>query len=86
MDDVTIVVRLVKDGKPGKIVGSSAIKNGKYVVNMGDLPAGKYVVMVNPGTSGYMPGERLIEYPGREGSKEQNWTISTMRIANPQTE
>ena len=56
MDDVTIVVRTVKGRKPGKIVGSSAIKNGKYVVNMGGLPAGKYLVMVNPGISGYMQG------------------------------
>jgi hypothetical protein len=86
MDDVTIVVRRVKGRKPGKIVGVSEIKNGMYVVNMGGLPAGKYVVIVDPGTSGYMQGERLIEYPGSEGSKEQNWTISMQRPANPQTE
>jgi hypothetical protein len=86
MDDVTIVVRGVKGGKSGKIVGLSEIKNGKYVVNMGALPAGKYAVIVDPGASGYMSGERLIEYPGREGSKEQNWTISMERPANPQTE
>jgi hypothetical protein len=86
MDDVTIVVRRVKSRKLGKIVGISEIKNGTYVVNMGGLPAGKYVVIVDSGSSGYMQGQRLIEYPGPEGSKEQNWTISMQRPANPQTE
>jgi hypothetical protein len=86
MDDVAIVVRSVKEGRLGKVVGFSAIRNGKYAVDMADLPAGKYVVMVDPGASYYMQGERLIEYPGREGSKKQNWTISTEQVAIPSLE
>ena len=86
MDDVTILVRKVKEGRLGKVVGFSAIKNGKYAVDMGDLPAGKYVVMVDPGASGYMQGERLIEYPGPGSRKRQNWTISTEQIAIPSLE
>jgi hypothetical protein len=86
MDDVTILVRKVKEGRLGKVVAFGEIRNGKYVVNMGDLPAGKYVVMVDPGASGYMQGERLIEYPGPGGSKKQNWTISTEQIAIPSLE
>jgi hypothetical protein len=86
MDDVTILVRKVKEGRLGKVVGFSEIKNEKYVVGMGDLPAGKYVVMVDPGASDYMQGERLIEYPGPGGSKRQNWTISTEQIAIPSLE
>ena len=86
MNDVTILVRKVKEGRLGKVVGFGEIKNGKYVVDMGDLPAGKYVVMVDPGASDYMQGERLIEYPGPGGSKRQDWTISTEQIAIPSLE
>jgi len=59
--DVTIVVRNAKRGKLGKIVGFSPIKDGKYAVDMADLPAGKYVVEVDPGASYYMQGERLVD-------------------------
>ena len=86
MDDVTILVRKVKEGRLGKVVAFSEIKNGQYAVDMGDLPAGKYVVMVDPGASGYMQGERLIEYPGPGSRKRQNWTISTEQIAIPSLE
>ena len=86
MNDVTILVRKVKEGRLGKVVAFSEIKNGKYVVDMGDLPAGKYVIMVDPGASDYMQGERLIEYPGPGGSKKQDWTISTEQIAIPSLE
>ena len=86
MDDVTILVRKVKEGRLGKVVAFGEIKNGKYVIDMGDLPTGKYVVMVDPGASGYMQGERLIEYPRPGGSKRQNWTISTEQIAIPPLE
>ena len=65
----------------GKVVGFSEIKNGKYAVDMGDPPAGKYVIMVDPDASDYMQGERLIEYPGPVRGKRQNWTISTEQIA-----
>lgn len=75
--DVTIVVRNAKRGKLGKIVGFSPIKDGKYAVDMGDLPAGNYVVEVDPGASYYRQGETLIKYPGREGSTRQDWTLST---------
>jgi hypothetical protein len=86
MDDVTIIVRKDKDGKLGKVVGFSGITNGMYAVDMGDLPAGKYVVMVDSGASFYKSGERLVEYPGRSGSKRQNWTISTNQNAIPSLE
>ncbi len=86
MDDVTILVRKVKEGRLGKVVAFSEIKNGQYAVDMGDLPAGKYVVMVDPSASGYMQGERLIEYPGPGSRKRQNWTISTEQIAIPSLE
>jgi hypothetical protein len=83
LDEVAIVVRRVKDGRIGKVVAFSGIHNGQYAVDMGALPAGKYVVMVDPGASSYMPGERLVDYPGPEGSKEQNWTVSTEQVAQP---
>jgi len=85
-DDVTIVVRNAKRGKLGKIVGFSPIKDGKYAVDMGGLPAGKYVVMVDPGASYYMQGETLIKYPGREGSTRQNWTLSVGKPPVPSLE
>ena len=71
MNDVTILVRKVKEGRLGKVVAFSEIKNGKYVVDMGDLPAGKYVIMVDPGASDYMQGERLVEYPGPGAAKSR---------------
>jgi len=86
LDDVTIVVRRVKSGRTGRIVGFSAVKDGKYAIEMGSLPAGKYVVMVDPGASSYKQGERLVEYPGPQGSKRQNWTISTDQNAIPSLE
>ena len=85
-DDVTIVVRNAKRGRLGKIVGFSPIKDGKYAVDMGDLPAGNYVVMVDPGASSYMRGETLIKYPGREGSTRQNWTVSVGKPPVPSLE
>jgi hypothetical protein len=83
LDDVTIVVRNAKREKLGKIVGFSPIKDGKYAVDMGELPAGKYVVEVDPGPSYYRQGERLVEYPGRGGSTKQDWTLSTSKPAIP---
>jgi hypothetical protein len=83
LDDVTIVVRNAKRGKLGKIVGFSPIKNGQYAVDMGGLPAGKYVVMVDPGASYYMQGETLVKYPGRAGSTKQDWTLTTSKPAIP---
>lgn len=85
-DDVTIVVRNAKRGKLGRIVGFSPIRDGKYAVDMGDLPAGNYVVMVDPGASSYMQGETLIKYPGREGSTRQNWTVSVGKPPVPSLE
>jgi hypothetical protein len=86
MEDLTIVVRKDKDGRLGKVVGFSDITNGQYAVNMGGLPAGKYVVMVDPGASFYKSGERLVKYPGPNGSKKQNWTVSTNQNAIPSLE
>lgn len=83
LEDVAIVIRKVHGGRPGRIVGYSAINNGSYSVDMGDLPAGKYLVQVDPGGSMYMTGERLVDYPGRSGSVRQNWTLSTGRTALP---
>jgi hypothetical protein len=83
LDEVAIVVRRVKEGRMGKVVGFSEIHNGQYAVDMGALPAGKYVVVVDPGASSYMPGERLADYPGPEGNTEQNWTLYTDRPALP---
>lgn len=84
--DVAIVIRKVHGGRPGRIVGYSAINNGSYSVDMGDLPAGKYLVQVDPGGSSYMTGERLVDYPGRGGSAKQNWTVSTDQTAVPALE
>ncbi|MFZ0680793.1 hypothetical protein [Candidatus Binatus sp.] len=83
LEDVAIVIRKVHGGRPGRIVGYSAINNGSYSVDMGDLPAGKYLIQVDPGGSMYMTGERLVDYPGRSGSVRQNWTLSTGRTALP---
>jgi hypothetical protein len=83
LDDMSIVVRRVVNDRMGKIVGFAAIHHGHYAVDMGDLPAGKYLVLVDPGESFYMLGERLVKYPGPSGSVKQNWTVSTEQTAIP---
>jgi hypothetical protein len=86
LEKVTIVVRDITDGRPGGIVGISKINHGQYAVDMDALPAGKYVVMVDPGGSFYMTGERLVNWPGPGGSVEQDWTVSTEQMAVPSLE
>jgi hypothetical protein len=84
--EVAIVIRRVHDGKVGRIVGYSAIHDGSYFVAMGELPAGKYMVQVDPGESFYMPGVWLVNYPGGGGSVKQDWTLSTDQTASPSVE
>ena len=55
-------------------------------MNMGDLPAGKYVVQVDPGGSEYGGGERVVSYPGNGGSVNQDWTMYLGRGAIPSEE
>jgi hypothetical protein len=53
---------------------------------MGGLPAGKYAVMVDPDGTFYKPGEKLVTYPGQQGSLKQDWTLYTDQQAIPSAE
>lgn len=83
LDEMTIVIRRIHQSRPGRIVGIGSIDNSNYSIDMGKLPAGKYLVQVEPGDSFYLGGERLVSYPGPGGVVNQNWTVYTDRSAIP---
>src|SRR5262249_6329254 len=85
--EVTVLIRKYHPKKLGRIIAFGALRSGgHYVVNMGDLPAGKYVVQVDPGGSEYGGGERVVSYPGNGGSVNQDWTLYLGRGAIPSGE
>lgn len=81
--DVSIIVREYHHHGLGKIVELGHVRNGRYVVDMHDLPAGRYVVIVDTGGSDYQNGEIVVKYPGPNGSVHQNWTLSMNESAIP---
>src|SRR5579875_1275306 len=82
--DTNVVVRRLHNSRPGRIVATSAVSNGRYSADMDDLPAGKYLVSVDPGgDSLYLPGQAVVNYPGHGASVHQNWTLSMQQSAIP---
>jgi hypothetical protein len=84
--EVTVLIRKYHPKRLGRIIAFGAVSGGQYAVNMGDLPAGKYVVQVDPGGSEYGGGERIVSYPGNGGSVNQDWTLYLGRGAIPSGE
>ena len=84
--EVTVLIRKYHPKRLGRIIAFGAVSGGHYAVNMGDLPAGKYVVQVDPGGSEYGGGERVVSYPGSGGSVNQDWTLYLGRGAIPSGE
>jgi hypothetical protein len=84
--EVTVLIRKYHPKRLGRIIAFSAVNGGHYAVNMGDLPAGKYVVQVDPGGSEYGGGERVVSYSGNGGSVNQDWTLYMGRGAIPSEE
>ena len=84
--EVTVLIRKYHPKKLGRIIAFGAVSGGHYAVNMGDLPAGKYVVQVDPGGSEYGGGERVVSYSGNGGSVNQDWTLYLGRGAIPSEE
>jgi hypothetical protein len=72
---VTIQVRPVVNDKPGDVVATSKLHRGHYRADMGNAPAGKYVVNLLPGSTGYGAGQTLIDYPGPGGNVHQSFTM-----------
>ena len=72
---VTIVVRSIENDKPGAVVAQSKLNHGHYAADMGNAPAGKYTVQINPGSTGYESGQTLIDYPGPGGNVHQSFTL-----------
>jgi hypothetical protein len=72
---VVVEVRSIVDDKPGPVIGTSKLHHGHYKVDMGDAPAGKYVINIKPGSTGYGAGQTLIDYPGPGGNVHQGFTL-----------
>ncbi|HUN57376.1 MAG TPA: hypothetical protein VMU41_04630 [Candidatus Binataceae bacterium] len=72
---VTIVVRPVVNDAPGAPVAKATLHHGHYAADMGNAPAGKYTVQINPGSTGYGAGQTLIDYPGPGGDVHQSFTL-----------
>ncbi len=70
--------------------GASAHQNqiwgSVHTEDRSDLPAGKYVIQVDPGGSEYGGGERVVSYSGNGGSVNQDWTLYLGRGAIPSEE
>jgi hypothetical protein len=81
--DITISIHMYHKSRIGKTVAVGKVKNTHYTVDLGDLPAGKYVARVNTGGSEYGGGERVIHYFGPGSSVNQNWTLSIGHPAIP---
>jgi|GEM_PF-6822855 hypothetical protein len=82
--DTNVVVRRLHNSRAGRIVATSAVSHGRYSVDMDDLPAGKYLVSVDPGgDSLYLPGQAIVNYSGHGASVHQNWTLSMQQSAIP---
>jgi hypothetical protein len=82
--EVTALILKYHPKKLRRIIAFGAVRSGShYSVNMGDLPAEKYVVEVDPGGSEYGGGERVVSYPGNGGSVNQDWTMYLRRGAIP---
>jgi|SRR5580658_1930320 hypothetical protein len=80
---VTILVRPVENDKPGAPVAMAKLHQGHYHADMGNAPAGKYTVQINPGSSGYGSGQTLIDYPGPGGNVHQSFTLVLGQPAIP---
>jgi hypothetical protein len=72
---VVVEVRPVVNDKPGAVVATSKLHHGHFMADMGSAPAGKYVMNVKPGSSGYGAGQTLIDYPGPGGNVHQSFTL-----------
>jgi hypothetical protein len=72
---VTLVVRRYEPDKLGAVVAESKLKHGHYVADLGEAPAGKYVVQVDPGGGDYGVGQTIVDYPGPAGNVHQNFTL-----------
>ena len=72
---VVVEVRSVVNDKPGPVVATSKLHHGHFMADMGGAPAGKYVVDVKPGSTGYGAGQTLIDYPGPGGNVHQSFTL-----------
>jgi hypothetical protein len=80
---VTILVRPVENDKPGPPVATAKLHHGHYAADMGNAPAGKYTVQINPGAGDYGSGQTLIDYPGPGGNVHQSFTLVLGQPAIP---
>jgi hypothetical protein len=77
--NVAIGVAKLEDGRTvGPIVTTTTDTAGRYMVDIRQLPAGDYVVIVNPGISmagGHIGGQTVIALNGPNDSRHLDWTL-----------
>ncbi|MGA2412325.1 MAG: hypothetical protein ABSG46_18320 [Candidatus Binataceae bacterium] len=77
-----VLVRKYDASGQGPVVATGKVIHRHYIANMGDAPAGKYVVEIKPGGE-YGGGQTLVDYPGPGGNYHQSWTIAVGQPAVP---
>jgi hypothetical protein len=80
-----VLVRKFNPNGQGPVVATARVVRRHYALSMGDAPAGKYVVQINPGGE-YGSGERVIDYPGPGGNYHLSWTVAVGQPAVPSKE
>jgi hypothetical protein len=76
------VARLEKGQTVSPAVTTTTDQAGRYMLDIRQLSAGDYVVILNPGPSmagGHIGGQTVIALSGPNDSRHLNWTLS----ANP---
>lgn len=81
--NVAIGAARLEDGRTvSPVVTTTTDQAGRYMLDIQQLPAGDYVVIVNPGPSmagGHVGGQTVIALSGPNDSRHLDWTLS----ANP---
>ncbi|MGH7906216.1 MAG: carboxypeptidase-like regulatory domain-containing protein [Candidatus Binataceae bacterium] len=80
--NVPVAVAKVENGKTQPpMVKTMTNKKGRYRLDVKNLPAGKYVMIINPGpkeAGGYVGGQKLITLNGPNTSRRVDWTLEKM--------
>jgi len=73
------VVRLENGRTVEPVVTTTTDTAGRYMVDIRQLPAGDYVVILNPGISmagGHVGGQTVIALNGPNDSRHLDWTLT----------
>ena len=78
--NVAIGVAKLENGRTvDPVVATTTDMAGRYMVDIRQMPAGDYVVIVNPGISmagGHVGGQTVIALNGPNDSRQLDWTLT----------